>query len=111
MVSSARPIWAWPISAVPRWAVLSSNTIAAMLAKAPIAVTSSIRKRPSSCRIALRRMWATPLRTIIANASSRYSAENTSQPINSRVGRLSEAGNSNKVATPTPNATKVRDLA
>ena len=38
----------------------SSNTIAAMLAKAPSAVTSRIRKRPSSCSAALRRICAMP---------------------------------------------------
>ena len=33
-----------------------------MLAKAPSAVTIRIRKRPSSCNTALRRIYASPLR-------------------------------------------------
>ena len=41
------------------------------LANAPIAVTSKIRKRPSSCSTALRRIWARSQRNIMMQASTR----------------------------------------
>ena len=49
----------------------SSNTMAAMLAKAPSAATSRMMMLPSSCRMALRRICASPQRAIIVNTSSR----------------------------------------
>jgi hypothetical protein len=54
-----------------RFEAPSSNTMAAMLAKAPSAVTKRIRKRPSSCSAALKRICLMPLRNTMVNTSTR----------------------------------------